>query len=299
MIQNICQSDDDIIRAFNKYISSGEFPEIVYKFCEWGDTPRDNILKKQQIRLSSPRELMADYQETILPIDESYLIKEELDRVALDHASKIHSNLPLEIQRIMAEHYRKKMTILDPKIRAQSMLNYIEKNDQTLGVFCSSYTFEDFKQWERMADLGKGFAVGLDLQKIYLNKKIQGWARRVEYYPANRTPTVAPYSFTDEEAINNSAKEMFSIPDTFSYEKEFRIVRRNHRYDKNNNIAAYNEEERLVTIDTDCYREIILGYNISKSDKKAIQLERDKINKSVPIFETKIETNKVYRHNKL
>lgn len=282
----------------NYKISTGSLPEIVYKFRIWNDSPNDYILKKQTIRLSSPFELQADYSETILPIDESLITEEYMMKVALHQAKIYNPEASIFDQLNLANKLRKEM-IIDNKEKRELAYKYIrERNNETLGVFCASYTFEFLDQWVYLADDGSGFAVGLDFKEIYLHNDIFGSAKFVSYYPEHNPPKVPPYSFTDEERIESSMMEDFNVPDKYSYEREFRITRTNHRYDENGYVAAYTEDERTVKLDSKCYKEILLGFKISSNDRDEIIQMRDSLNLQIPIFDTKIVSNKVIKSNK-
>ena len=282
----------------NDKISKGSLPEIVYKFRIWNDSPNDNILKNQTIRLSSPFELQADYSETILPIDESLITEEYMMKVALHQAKISIPQASIFDQLNLADKLRKEM-IIDNKEKRELAYKYIrERNNETLGVFCASYTFEFLDQWVYLADDGSGFAVGLDFKEIYLHHDIFGSAKYVSYYPEYNPPKVPPYSFTDEERIESSMMENFNVPDKYAYEREFRITRRNHRYDENGYVAPYTEDERTVKLDSKCYKEILLGFNISSNDRDEIIHMRDSLDLQIPIFDTEIVNHKVIKSNK-
>lgn len=290
---------NEIDQLFTDKFSNGKAPSIIYKFRLWNDPPNDNILRELQIRLASPFELQADYSETILPIDESVINEEYKRKVAINEAKLLYPSIPHQAQLLVASQLMASMTIDDKEEREQSYRRSRIRNNEVRGVFCSSYTFENMDQWVYLAGDATGYSVGLDTKKVYLNDKILGSADYVKYYDESNPPKVPPYSFTQQERVNKSMMELYNVPDRFSYEREYRMVRTNHRYDKSGKVAAYTEEERMVQLTPDDYIEILLAIDINEKDKNEILHVRDEKLKLVPIFETTTANGKIIRGKQL
>lgn len=267
-------------------ISAGTLPKVLYKFRMWDDEPNDYILKNLSIRLASPFELQADYSETILPIDESVIDEEYKDKVAFHEAKRLYPNLDPLLLLLKAHQLRESMTIDIVSEREWAYQHNRQRNNAVRGVFCASYTYKHLDQWVHLAGNATGFAVGLDLKSLYMHSKILGSASFVNYYDETNPPKVQPYSFSAEESNRKTFMELYNVPNRYEYEREFRIVRTNHRYNKEGKVAAYTEEERMISLTPDNYCEILLGIDISDEDKADIINIRNKNLPSVPIFET-------------
>ncbi len=281
-------------REIDIKISAGLIPREVYKFRIWNDSPRDHIVKRRTIRLASPLELQADYPELRLPIDETIIDEAYMKRVARAEARKIYPFLnENDIERIAINEVRPKLTLDIKDEREWAYIKIREFSNAVNGVFCASYTFEDIIQWEYIANLGKGFAVSLDMKKVYLKREIFGTAGYVQYYPSNKIPTIKPYCFTEEERIERMFKQIFAVPDKFSYEKEYRIVRSSQRYDEEGNVAPFQESQRIITLNMEDYTGILLGYDMDAVEKdELIQVCKIQL-QGIPIYQTKIEKGKV------
>ncbi|HZY10428.1 MAG TPA: hypothetical protein VFF29_04675 [Bacteroidota bacterium] len=278
-----------------KKIQTGEFPSIIYKFRLWDDEPNDHIIRKRTIRLASPSEMLADYPEASLPVDEALITEENLQKFALHTAQLQYPHEHRSFQEKEAQRLRSIMRIEDPEHRREAEYRASQRNDEVLGIFCSSIDFEDVYLWQTFAGLGTGFVVGLYTRKIVLHPLISGSAGLVEYYPTGNPPKLSPFSYNDQERTAKSLTEIFNIPDKYVKEKEFRIARTNRKRDNHGRIAKYAERDRIIQLGQDCYREILLGYDISNSDKSGVIDSRDRNLPGVPIYLTEIINDKVIK----
>ncbi len=280
-------------------IQRGVFPLIIYKFRRWNNEPKDHIIRNRTIRLASPSEMLADYPEAFLPIDETLINEEYLQKIALHTAKQQHPDKPTSYQNMIAKQLRRDMKIEDPEHRKQWEVRAKQRNDETMGIFCASMTFEDMYLWNNFGGQGTGFAVGLDIRKIILHSDIDGRAGIVDYYPDGNPPKVPPFSFSLQESVDKSMMEMFNIPKKYEQEKEFRIARTNRKRTAEGRIAKYTEKDRIILLNVDCYREIVLGYDISEEDQNEIVIIRNNELKGVPIYATKVENNIVIKSHQL
>lgn len=297
------QTDIALNRKFedelDEKISNNIFPAIIYKFRVWNDQPNDHIIRKKTIKLASPQEMLADYPEAYLPIDESLITEEYLQKVAFHTAKLQYPNHNYAWIHKVAQELRLTMKIEDEQHRKDTEVYSKIRNDETLGIFCATTNFQDLYLWQNFGDSGFGFTVGLDTRKIVLHPHIYGSAGLVDYYPDTNPPKVPPFSFSDKELLYKSMMQIFNIPDRYEQEKEFRIVRINREKDIDGRVAKYKEYDRIIRLGTDCYKEIVLGYNIKPNDQKEIIYTRDRILNDVPIYTSKIEDGKIIKVDKI
>jgi hypothetical protein len=86
-------------------------------------------------------------------------------------------------------------------------------------------------------------------------------------------------------------KAIYSIPDTYQYERELRFKKVNH--DNKGNLKAFSTKDRLLILPPEAYHRIILGYDISDEDKEAIIGTRNQKLPGLEIKTTRIKNQKV------
>lgn len=292
------EEKENFEQQIDKIIASGGFPNVVYKFRCWNDQPNDHIIRHKTIYLSSPSELLADYPEAILPIDESQITEENLMKLAQYHTSIFFPELPPRLAQLKAQELRKSMLIEDPKHRIEAEGFAMKRNDEVLGIFCSSITFDNIEMWEAMACLSTGYAVGIRLKELLLDDRVSGSASIVKYYPMGDPPKVSPFSFSEKERIEKALEEINNVPKTYDYEKEIRIVRTNRKI-LNGIVQPYEAEDRLVKLNDEQIEEILLGPNISEKDKNEI-LEITNVNfPTIPVYLCEFINGRVVKAVKL
>ena len=168
------------------------------------------------------------------------------------------------------------------------------RHDEYFGIFCASMSFDILKMWERFADRGKGFAIGLKLNRILLDDRIMGSCGPVEYYPLHNQPKVSPFTFNLQETIERHFREVLSVPDLFEYENEFRIVRTN-RQAIGNVVLEYDEKDRIIELPESYFQEVLLGHSMNKEDKEELIECAKKAIPTVPVYITEIRADKVVK----
>lgn len=280
-------------------IENGLLPKVIYKYRSWDDEPNDHILRYQTIKLSSPKELLADYDEVHLPIDESLITEENLMEIALHTAKELYPNKHISYQKMKSKKLRRLMKIEDPDHRAQAMTRDKSITNEIYGLFCASLNPTSLKMWETYGNLNQGFAVGLYLKNVLLNPNVYGSCGIINYYPEGNPPKQSPYSFSKEERIEKTLQRLYNVPDSYDWEEEIRVSRINKEVDENGQIIKYKEEDRIISLEKEAFSEILLGSDISKSDREQIIATRNANLQGVPIYETRIEENNIVRFNEL
>lgn len=128
-----------------------------------------------------------------------------------------------------------------------------------LAVTCFSEKNDNLLMWSHYSDSHRGICLGFDLQKLYLNFK--------KYHPA-----LIKVKYTDQlERIDYFSEKKKAIinwfrikSDSWSYEKEVRIVLTNLKMDPTKHIA--------IPFDTETINSIYLGTNIKPGDENTIRL---------------------------
>jgi len=280
-------------------IENGILPSVIYKYRSWDDEPNDHIIRHKTIKLSSPKEMLADYDEVHLPIDESQITEGNLVKIALHTAQELYPQKHISYQKMISKKLRLKMKIEDPQHRAEAMKRDKKITNEIYGLFCASMNPLSLKMWESYGNLSQGFAVGLNLKSVLLHPEIYGSCGIVNYYPEGNPPKQSPYSFSRTERIEKTLQRLYNIPDSYDWEEEIRISRINKKLDENDQILKYKESDRIVKLDSEAYNEILLGTNISESDREQILDIRDSDLEGVPVFETRFDGVSLVRCNQV
>mgnify|MGYP006187613487 CR=1 FL=1 len=143
---------------------------------------------------------------------------------------------------------------LEDTLKFQIRSEVIERefNDKHIGVTCFSEVWNSILMWSHYGDNHSGYCVGFD-EKLLRYSQI-GKLKRVNY--SNEYPDLNPILKN-----KNSDEIKFFLKSTeWSYEKEIRLI------------SLYNESnpKRVINLDNDVIKEVIIGLNTSKKDKEEI-----------------------------
>ena len=229
-------------------------PNIIYKYRNWRDEFHKNLILKNEIFLSSPSSLndpfdcriSSNYQKHINSIEN----KEEFIKNSISNNLKyLKEN---KITKEEAESILNKRLEDTLKFQIRSEVIEREFNDKHIGVTCFSEVWNSILMWSHYGDNHSGYCVGFD-EKLLRYSQI-GKLKRVNY--SNEYPDLNPILKN-----KNSDEIKFFLKSTeWSYEKEIRLI------------SLYNESnpKRLINLDNDVIKEVIIGLNTSKKDKEEI-----------------------------
>jgi hypothetical protein len=166
--------------------------------------------------------------------------------------------------------------------------------DDNLGIFCASTKRDSIEMWDKFGNLHEGYCVGLIPAEIIKNPRLFGTIGKVDYYPSHKPPEIIPINLTEKDAIKNMTIKNFSVPDNFVYESEYRIAKYNYiqnkltgRFER----IKFNQDSRRVPIPESCYKEILLGSDISDKDRYEIIETCKNTMPNVPIYQAKFDEN--------
>ena len=229
-------------------------PNIIYKYRNWRDEFHKNLILKNEIFLSSPNNLndpfdcriSSNYQKHINSIEN----KEEFIKNSISNNLKyLKEN---KITKEEAESILNKRLEDTLKFQVRSEVIEREFNDKHIGVTCFSEVWNSILMWSHYGDNHSGYCVGFD-EKLLRYSQI-GKLKRVNY--SNEYPDLNPILKN-----KNSDEIKFFLKSTeWSYEKEIRLI------------SLYNESnpKRVINLDNDVIKEVIIGLNTSKKDKEEI-----------------------------
>jgi len=239
-------------------VEESEPPRILYKYRTWGNPEHRRVLEHNEIYYASPEDF-DEITECNIESDYDAVSEEMLQEVCLQKAE-----LELKMGEILTSQVKKRALFLyknnkfhDLEHRIKHEAENRERVNKDISIFSVSETALNERLWEVFANHKTGFCVGIDFTEIYKDDEIFGSCGEVDYYDVSNPPKIVPLSLTQEERLVKMRTLIYSLPDKFKEEAEFRFAK---MYIKN----------RRVKIKSDWIKEVILGSEISSSDEKEI-----------------------------
>jgi len=237
-------------------IDDGKLPDIVFKYRDWDNDNHKRILTDNEIYYASPYEC-SEAHELTLEKDYSDITEGDIYNYMYTTAPEKGFTTPEqrhEIAKIMV----KKTPFNDPRYRINIETKFKQILNKRLSVFSVSEHRDNANLWNVFAKNETGFCVGLSPESMFHSGAIFGKAAKVKYYPANNPPKIkAALLKPFDDTVEETYELIYSLPDFFSDEDEFRITK-------------LDIPSRRIQITHDCYKQIILGSNISDKSKSEI-----------------------------
>lgn len=224
-------------------------PAILYKYRSFHDELHKNILYKRELYLSSPNDF-EDKKDCNL--EEKIPPKEQLFEEYLKHLPEELQNASDEEKERYARYMEKHGLYAHPEA-VQRMANQIngETNKQR-GVLSLSKRWNNEYMWENYGDRHRGFCVGFNT-KALIETNLFGGGGEVSY---NKE---LPQLSSDRPVDQNIFDNLMAKKDEYVNEEEYRLLK------TWNHIPTI--AERTITIPPDCFECIIMGKDMSESDK--------------------------------
>jgi hypothetical protein len=229
---------------------------ILYKFRDWEKDFHKNILRKCELFIPSPLALND-------PFD--CQVTENLN--LLDNDEKINEFINIQIKilglsPITQETKTLKADLFKRLIEERDILQQeidefsIDRLDKRTGVLSLSTNWDSILMWGHYANSHKGFCIGFDSEYLD-NSGLFNKGGLITY--SKDYPKIDPNL---DDIIELSFLQTHTKSDFWTYESEY-------RYNKIFNNSP-SDEERIIKIDLNGIREIILGLNFPINDIKEI-----------------------------
>lgn len=230
-------------------------PEKVYKYRNWTNPEHKRLLTDNEIFFAAPNKI-DEQHECNLETDYDSISLEKIYEFAYSRAEE-WGVTDEEIKRNFAEMTVKTTPFFDEAHRASMEERFRQTLNERLTIFCVSEFNNNTTLWDSFAGGHKGFCVGINTKKMFDNKEILGGGGKVNYYPPKEMPKRNALTFSSLESIDDMLKVIFSLPDFFSSENEYRLFK-------------MDIKDRQAKISQESIEEIILGTYILKKDKDQI-----------------------------
>lgn len=231
-----------------------KLPDKIYKYRDWSNPKHKRILTNSEIYFSAPSDtneqhdckLETDYASVTPDMIYDYAYKDAESRGKSKEECIAFADWTLRTTKFFEkgdQEYGEKM--------------FRESMNQQLSIFCVSEHNDNLNLWNTFAGGRTGFCVGVNPRKMFDNKEIFGGGGKVDYFQKDKMPKRKALTFSDLESINDMLLVIFSLPDLYKHEDEYRFFK-------------INITNKQATIGQDSIEEIILGSNISSADKEEI-----------------------------
>jgi hypothetical protein len=228
------------------------FPKILYKYRSFKNENHRKVILNQEIYLSKPSEFLCPYDMNYV-IDKEYVMKELNRRKYYKNYFNLDSLYNSTIDKLIIDN----PITEDLLERHQNLLK--ENYDEIFGVFSTSETYRNKRLWSEFGDNKKGFCVGIDFLKA-IPLDYGGFRSRISYVKPEDLPKS---KVLDVEGMDEYVKSflawIFTLPQQYSDEQEYRFSK-----------TIFNETERRKIIPKESIYEIIIGENMSKTDREEL-----------------------------
>ena len=253
---------------------SNKYPEIVYKYRNWKDKYHKNVLRKNELYMSSPKDLNDPF-DCRIPTNFTLLNTQET-KACYAHFQCLFYSKEIQLQ-------GSKYNDTFPKILDDLQdINQYQKNYEEIlfnaqnddyAILSLSGRWDSIAMWSHYGDQHKGYCVGFYEEKMR-NSKIFGMGGPVHYNKNDGFPLIRPYEWGMEKLFKMShtkAKE-------WKYEKEYRLT------DLLNREGENIPKSRVRPIPDGFIAEIVIGLMTPQNHKQEILKIASK--KSIKVYQT-------------
>lgn len=233
-------------------------PSIIYKYRNWKDDFHKDLLRKKELFMAPPSWLNDPFDcriyENHLKFVNNPEQKEKYISDSLFNSSKyLKENNISELQAREILSQRLKDT-LHYQIRSEVIAQEID--DKRIGITCFSEKWNSMLMWSHYANDHKGYCIGFDEKKMRYSQ-LFGKIKRVKY--SNKYPELDPLN---KEAKSDEIKYFYKSED-WKYESEIRAINLFFDYEP-------PEPNRIITLDDNYIKEVIIGLNTPEEHRKEI-----------------------------
>ncbi len=235
-----------------------DFPKILYKYRTWSKEEHKRLLTEGEIYYASPNDfnevtecnLERDYDSVTDEMIWNYCRKRALYEA--EKGKILISNIEVRTRDLYESN-----TFHDLENRKENEREFRESLNNSLSVFSASESSTNERLWSTFASERRGYCVGINFSAIYKNEDIFGSCGRVNYYDEKNPPKILPLSFSPQERISNMMQIIYSLPNKFKEEEEFRFTK-------------MHISQKTVQLKPEWISEVILGSEISNKDESEI-----------------------------
>lgn len=236
-----------------------KLPNILYKYRNWKDEFHKNVLLKNELFLSYPKNFNHPF-DCKIGVNHHLLNDEAKVETYVKNLFEKHNKAITE-RRIDIEayllHFRERIKDLDAFQKEYEELEF-SAFSRFLGVLSMSKRWDSILMWSHYGDFHRGYCIGYNEAKLR-NSGNFGGGGNVTY--SNDFPIIDPN--IEMETMEKSFLQTHYKAKDWEYEEEYRLIKMFSPY-------SNKEQSRLMHVKDDFIEEIILGISISEEDKNEI-----------------------------
>lgn len=231
-----------------------ELPPLIYKYRTWSDEYHKRFINEREIFMASARSFEDDL-DCHNPTRFDLLTSQQIYDYYFWSSKKENTNFTRQQHREFARNWAKKSPVKDKltveKWKAQTLEEYYDHD----GILSLTENWNNEEMWRKYADDGKGFCIAYNTRKLFRHI---GGGGTVDY--VDELPIILPEPFmTFAEALRN---RVYCKLKKWSFEEEYRT--------KKFWPHVATIQDRQIRLPKEVFNKIILGDNISESDKDEI-----------------------------
>ena len=231
-----------------------EFPPILYKYRNWSDDFHKRFITEREIFMASPRSFQ-DKLDCNNSTRFDLLTDEQIYKYYRHWSEREHPKW----KKFQHKDFARKWLKITPIKNKDHVEKWMEETRETYyehdGILSLTANCDNERMWTEYANSGKGFCIGYNTRELFRNVVGGG---EVQYF--DELPIILPEPFMEfAEAMRN---RVYCKLKEFEFEEEYRT----RKFSPN----PLTLTDRQITLPKEAFNRIILGQNISDSDKKDI-----------------------------
>ncbi len=233
-----------------------QLPEKVYKYRSWETEEHKRVLTNSELYFAPPSSF-GDHHECNLPLRYDLVTTSLRRKWLLNYSKEINPSFSKNKHKKFVDEQIKKSLYNDPEHRKQVEIEYKKKLDESLGILSLTPVGNNPEMWEVFGNNHRGICIGFNSRLLFNSDTAFAQGGPVEYYNPDNPPIIMPFYLDSKERIKSSHTNVFSLPNHWEYENEFRI-------------SKIYIENRSVNFHKEAIVEVIIGSEMPQENKEEV-----------------------------
>jgi hypothetical protein len=231
-----------------------ELPPLIYKYRTWSDDYHKRFITEREVFMASARTFEDDL-DCHNPTRFELLDDKQIYDYYMWSSKNDNPNFSRQQHRKFARDWAKKSPVKDKKTVQKWQAQTLEEYYNHDGILSLTENWNNEEMWKKYADDGHGFCIAYNTREMFRHI---GGGGPVDY--VEELPIILPEPFMHfAEALRN---KVYCKLKKWSFEEEYRTKKFWP------NVATI--QDRQIKLPKETFNKIILGDNISQSDRAEI-----------------------------
>ncbi|WP_426582672.1 DUF2971 domain-containing protein [Mucilaginibacter sp. R-33] len=251
-----------------------DFPPIVYKYRNWTDINHQNMLRNNELYLSSPADFNDPFDcripENFYLLDTPAKIDEYIGKVIdRQYDTLLKDRIDLKL---FSERMKLRLTNRLDQVQGEHEQITFEALDRNYGVLSLSARWDSILMWSHYAQNHKGYCIGFHEEEL-CKAKLFGRGGMVITPDDNNYPAIDP---NDDDIMKKVILQTQYKSNEWAYENEYRLT------SLLPGLPTVNDRKRFVT--NACVAELTLGLQTPEDHKQ--EMIEIALTKGIKVFQT-------------